>query len=211
MISQLQAQETDAPLTELTEPLESEIVPLEQSPDGETHVVVGADGGEHVTGVFPPLDVTTYPSQLLWLAITFAALFFILNKYALPRIGTILEDRRDRIDGDIAEADRLRQKTDQAIATYEAALAEARANAHAIAETARADSKARLDAERTKVETDLSEKIAAAEQRIAVTKTEALAHVDEIAADTAAAVVAQLAGSVTPEAARDAVARAGKE
>src|SRR5690606_6941621 len=209
MISQVQAQETA--VEEAVEPLESNIVSLEESPDGETHEVIGAGGEEHVTGVFPPFDATTYPSQLLWLAITFAALYFVMKRVARPRIGEILEERRDRIEGDLAEAERLRQKTDQAIASYEAALAEARSNAHAIAEAARAENKAKLDAARTKVETNLAKKVTAAEDRIAETKTEALGHVGEIATETAQAIVAQLMGKVPVKAARDAVAKASKE
>lgn len=209
MISQVQAQE--APLEEVTAPVESHIIPLEESPDGETHVEIGAHGEEYVTGVFPPLDASTYPSQLLWLAISFAALFFIMKKFALPRIGAILEERHDRIQGDLAEADRLRQKVDQAVATYEAALAEARKNAQAIAEQSRVANKAKLDAERSKVEADLTKKVADAEARIAETKTEALGHVGEIAADTAQAVVAQLVGKVAIKDARAAVAQVEKE
>lgn len=209
MITQVQAQET--PVEEALEPLESHIIPLEESPDGQTHTEIGVHGDEHVTGVFPPLDATTYPSQLLWLAITFAILFFVLKKIALPRIGEIIEERRDRIEGDLAEAERLRQKTDQAIASYEAALADARANAHKIAENAREENKAKLDAARAKVEANLSKKVAEAETRIAATKAEALGHVDEIAADTAQAVVAQLMGAVPESAAREAVAKVSKE
>ncbi|WP_338607555.1 F0F1 ATP synthase subunit B [Pelagibacterium nitratireducens] len=209
MISQVQAQETA--LEEAVEPLEDHIISLEESPDGETHEVVGADGGEHVSGVFPPFDATTFPSQLLWLAITFAALYFVMKKLALPRIGEILEERRDRIEGDLAEAERLRQKTDQAIASYEAALAEARSNAHGIAEAARAENKTKLDTARSKVEANLAKKVASAEERIAATKAETMGHVDEIAADTAQAVVAQLIGKVPVKAARDAVAKASKE
>ncbi|SDG40021.1 F0F1 ATP synthase subunit B [Pelagibacterium luteolum] len=205
MISQVQAQE--APAAEVVEPLESNIVSLEESPDGETHETIGVDGEEHVSGVFPPFDATTYPSQLLWLVISFAALYFIMKKVALPRIGVILEERRDRIEGDLAEAERLRQKTDQAIASYEAALAEARSNAHAIAEQARGENKTKLDAERSKVEANLVKKVAAAEERISATKAEAMGHVDEIAAETAQAVVAQLIGKVPVKAARDAVAK----
>ena len=209
MISQVQAQETQ--LEQAVDPLQDNIVSLEESPDGETHEVVGAHGEEHVTGVFPPFDASTYPSQLLWLAITFAALYFIMKRVALPRIGEILEERRDRIEGDLAEAERLRQKTDQAIASYGAALAEARSNAHKIAEQARGENKAKLDAERAKVEANLSKKVAAAEERIAETKAEAMGHVDEIAAETAQAVVAQLVGKVPVKSARDAVAKVSKE
>lgn len=209
MVSQVLAQE--APLEDITEPVESDIVSLEDSPDGETHVVVGADGTEHVTGVFPPFDASTFPSQLLWLAITFGALYFIMSRFALPRIGEILEVRRDRIEGDLAEAERLQQKTDQAIAAYEADLAEARSKAHAIAEQTRADIKADLDANRATVEADLAQRLNEAEARIAETKAEALTHVDEIAADTAQALVAQLVGRVPIKSARDAVAKASKE
>ncbi|GGA56088.1 ATP synthase subunit b 2 [Pelagibacterium lentulum] len=161
--------------------------------------------------VFPPFDSTTFASQILWLAISFAALYFIMSKLALPRIGEILEVRRDRIEGDLAEADRLRQKTDEAIATYEAALADARGKAHTIAEQTRSEIKADLDAKRNKVETDLAKKVAAAEARISETKTEALGHVSEIATETAQAVVAQLLGKVPVKAARDAVAKVVKE
>ncbi len=178
--------------------------------EGELHEETHA-GEEHGSEIFPPFDASTYPSQLLWLAITFAALYFVMRKIALPRIGEILEERRDRIEGDLAEAERLRQKTDQAIASYEAALAEARSNAHAIAEEAGAENKTKLDAERSKVESNLSKKVSAAEDRIAATKAEALGHVDEIAATTAQAVVAQLVGKVPVKAARDAVAKVSKE
>lgn len=209
MISQVQAQEMELEGTDGS--LESNIVSLEQTPAGETHEVVGASGEEHATAVFPPFDTTTFPSQLLWLVISFTALYFIMKKVALPRLGEILEERRDRIEGDLAEAERLRQKTDQAIATYEAELAEARSNAHTIAEAARAESKSKLDAARTKVETNLSKKVAAAEERIAATKAEAMGHVSEIATDTAQAIVAQLVGKVPVKAARDAVTKVGKE
>ncbi|RDE10610.1 F0F1 ATP synthase subunit B [Pelagibacterium lacus] len=209
MISPVQAQETQ--IEEAFDPLEDHVISLEDSPDGQTHIEIGAHGEEHVTGVFPPFDATTYPSQLLWLVITFAVLYFVMKRVALPRIGVILEERRDRIEGDLAEAERLRQKTDQAIASYEAALAEARSNAHAIAEKARTENKAKLDAERAKVEASLAKKVAAAEESIAATKAEAMGHVGEIAAETAQAVVAQLVGTVPAESARDAVAKVSKE
>ncbi|MCD7059262.1 F0F1 ATP synthase subunit B [Pelagibacterium xiamenense] len=178
----------------------------------EGHVIEGteAHGGGH-TDVFPPFDASTFPSQILWLAISFAALYFIMSRIALPRIGEILEVRRDRIEGDLAEADRLRQKTDQAIASYEEALSDARSKAHEIAEKTRSEIKADLDAKRAKVEADLSKKMSAAEARIAETKTEALGHVDAIAAETAQALVGQLVGKVPVKAARDAVAKVTKE
>jgi len=180
------------------------------SPTDGTHATTEAHGGEHEAG-FPPFDPSTFGTQLIWLAITFVVLYVVLSRLALPRIGGILADRKGRIDSDLAVADTSRQKTDAAIAAYEAALAEARKKSHAIAEETRNSIKADLDAKRQSVEADLNKKVADAEARIKATKNEALGHVGEIAADTVEALVGKLVGSVSAQDARDAVAQASKE
>jgi len=155
---------------------------------------------------FPPFDASTFASQILWLVICFGALYLVISRIAIPRIGGIITKRRGTIEGDLAEADRLRKSTDKAIADYEAALTAARQKAHGIAEETRSGVKAELDAKRAKVEAELANKVSAAEAGIQKSKLEALGHVDDIAADTAVALVSQLTGSVTTEAARAAVA-----
>lgn len=151
-------------------------------------------GGEHASGVFPPFDSSTYASQLLWLAITFGLFYYVMAKMVLPRIGGILEDRRDRIAGDLAEAERLKQETDAAIAAYEQALAEARSKAHGIAQATRDKLTSEVNAKREAAEADLASKLADAESRIAGIKSEALGQVGEIATETASALVEALLG-----------------
>ena len=177
--------------------------PAKPAATTETQTAVGA--AEAPIG-FPPFDATTFGSQILWLVICFGGLYWIISRVAIPRIGGIIEARRAKIEGDLAEVDRLRKDTDKAIADYEAALAAARSKAHGIAEETRAANKADLDGKRAAVEADLSSKVSTAEAGIQKAKLEALGKVDEIAADTAAALVAQLTGTVSPEAARAAVA-----
>ena len=177
----------------------------------ELHEGTEAHGGEAAHGVFPPFDSSTFASQLLWLAITFAALYWLMSKIALPRIGEILEVRRDRIESDLAEAERMRQKTDQALADYEKALADAKSKAQGIAEETRAQVKAAQDKKRSAAEADLSKKVSAAEARIQETKADALKNVSDIAAETAQALVGQLVGKVTIKSARDAVSKTMKE
>lgn len=179
------------------------------TPVDATHATTVAHGGEKE--VFPPFDPVTFGSQLLWLAITFGALYILMSRIALPQIGGILEDRKARIDGDLAAADASRQKTDSAIAAYEAALASAKSKAHAIAQESRDKNAAELAAQRSKIETELSGKVSEAEARIQSTKQAALTHVDEIASDTAQAVVTQLIGDVSPDTVKAAVAKASKE
>lgn len=178
----------------------------------DTHATTEAAGhGEEHSGVFPPFDPASFGPQLIWLAITFVVLYVAMSRTALPRIGSILESRRVRIEGDLKEAERLRQETERAVESYEKALSDARANAHKIAEETRASIKADIDGKRATVEADLGKRVADAEARIASTKAEALANVDGIAADTAAALVERLSGKVTAAQAKSAVATVTKE
>ena len=208
MVTQAYAQEAAAPAEEHVEGAEGAADTVHADPTADTHATTEASGGEHESGVFPPFDPATFPSQLLWLAITFGALYLLMSKIALPRIGSILENRKGIIDADLAAADASRQKTDAAIAAYEAALAAARSKAQGIANESREAIQADLAAKRSAVEADLSAKVSAAEARISATKTEALTHVDEIATETAQTVVTQLVGDVSTDSIRAAVAKA---
>jgi F-type H+-transporting ATPase subunit b len=208
MVTQVYAQEAAPEAEEHVEGAEHAVDATHADPTADTHATTKAHGGEHESGVFPPFDPATFPSQLLWLAITFGALYLLMSRIALPRIGGILENRKSIIDADLAAADASRQKTDAAIAAYESALAQAKSKAQGIANQNRDAIQADLAAKRSAVEADLTAKVSAAEARIASTKAEALTHVDEIAVETAQTVVTQLVGDVPADSVRAAVAKA---
>ncbi len=71
-----------------------------------------------------------------------------MSQVALPRIGSIIEDRQTRIDDDLAEAQKSKEETDAAIAAYEASLTSARSKAQAIAAETRGKVNAEADAQR---------------------------------------------------------------
>lgn len=161
---------------------------------GEGALEEGVVIEEHGEDTFPPFDPTFFASQLLWLVITFTVLYLLMSRLILPRIGGILEDRRDRIARDLDQADRLKQQSDDAIASYERALAEARAGAFTIAAEAREAAKEEANQRQAAIEADLDKKLAEAEARIADIKAKALADVSEVASEAAEAVVEQLIG-----------------
>ena len=168
---------------------------------GQTHTEVGVVADDaHGAGVFPPFDATTYPSQLLWLIITFCLFYLLMKKVLVPRVGGILEHRHDRIAQDLDEAARLKAEADTAVETYEKELAAARAKAHTIGETAREAAKTKAAADRASIEAELAEKLSAAEARISEIKTQAFAQVGTIAEETAAVIVDQLIGAKASEA-----------
>lgn len=160
---------------------------------------------------FPPFDTATFASQILWLVITFGLFYLFMSRVVLPRIGSILETRRDRIAQDLNEANRLKEEADQAFATYEQELADAKARAHEIAQAARDAAKADADAERAKVEAEMASKLEKAEAEIAGVKTKALGEVDKIAADTTTAIVKQLIGGSVTKAKVNAAVKAANE
>jgi F-type H+-transporting ATPase subunit b len=143
---------------------------------------------------FPPLQKEHFPSQLFWLAICFIALYVIVSRFALPRIGSILEERRRRIEGDLAEAQRLKGNSDAAIATYEKALADARGRAQALANETRQKASAAGEIRRKDVDAKLNARIADAEKSIAASRAVAMTNVRDIASEAAGAIVERLTG-----------------
>jgi F-type H+-transporting ATPase subunit b len=152
-------------------------------------------GTEHGGG-FPPFQKDTFASQLIWLVITFVALYLLMSRIALPRVGAILEARRQQIDGDLAQAERLKAQSDEAIAAYEKALADARGRAQTLAHETREKSLAAGDAARKALDATLKARIAEAEKTIAGRQAAAMHNVQAIAAETATAIVERLIGVV---------------
>jgi F-type H+-transporting ATPase subunit b len=148
----------------------------------------------------PQLNPDHFTPQLFWLAVTFLILLFVMQKIALPRVGEVIEERRDRIKRDIDAATRLKIDTDRALADYEKALADARSNASGIAKETRDSLAAETDAERHRVDAQITAKLQGADARIAQTKSKAVTAIGDIAADTARAVVAKLIGQdISPD------------
>ena len=126
---------------------------------------------------FPPFNKETFASQLVWFVVFFVALYVLIGRFAIPRIGGIIAARRGRVEGDLAEANRLKEQSDAAVKDYEKSLADARNRAQTLAN----ETRDKLHAE--------------AEKTIAATKTAAMANVRGIAVETASAIVQRLIGT----------------
>ena len=142
----------------------------------------------------PQLNPLDWGPQLVWLLLTFGVLYLLMVYVALPRIGSVIEARAARIAADLATAEKLRRQTEEAIAAYEQALAEAKQKAHAIVEEGRLKLKAETTAERARLDKDLAKKSAEAEARIDKAKASAMKDVSAVAADVATDIVRRLIG-----------------
>jgi len=143
---------------------------------------------------FPPFQKDTFASQLVSIVIAFVALYLIVSRVALPRVGGVIDARANTIEGDLADAQKLKDESDTALKAYESELAAARGRAQAIGNETREKLNASAEAERKSLEEKLSVKLADAEKTIAATRESAMSNVRGIAADAAASIVQQLTG-----------------
>jgi len=131
----------------------------------------------------PQLDVTTFSNQIFWLIVTLVVLYYIMSRVALPRIASVLADRRGTITSDIAAAEEYKQKAREAEEAYTKALADARAEANRIIEAARAEMQAELDVQMEKADAEISAKAAESERRIRDIRDSAMDMVSEVSND----------------------------
>lgn len=154
----------------------------------------GAHGAEASGAGMPQLDFSTFPNQIFWLLVTLVVIYLVLSRIALPRISSVLAERAGTITHDIAAAEELKQKAEEAEAAYEKALAEARSEANRIVAEAKAEIQAELDVELQKADAEIAAKAAESEKAIAEIRDGATKSVTKVAKDTAKEIIAALGG-----------------
>src|SRR6266508_3673567 len=143
----------------------------------------------------PQFDPNTFSPQLVWLAITFLALYLLMSRLIMPRISGILSQREGRIDGNLQRAEALKEEAAQVLAAYQKAIADARAQAQAALAKAAADIAAETAAREAEFAKKMAAQTASAEAGIRAAKTQALADVRGIAGEVAALMAGKLTGA----------------
>lgn len=67
----------------------------------------------------PQMDISTFPSQLFWLVVTFLILYVFMSKYVIPSLRTTIEERKDKILGDINEAEAVNNQASSSLKEYD--------------------------------------------------------------------------------------------
>ena len=142
----------------------------------------------------PQLDPTSYPSQLFWLVVTFVALYFVIWRVALPRIGEVLEARQRKLDDDLKKATALKEESEAILADYEKMRAEAQASAHEQLQATHDALKQEAEKETEAMMAKLAVQTEEAEARIAAAKTAALASLEGTVSEVVAAATEKLIG-----------------
>jgi F-type H+-transporting ATPase subunit b len=142
----------------------------------------------------PQLDISTFSTQIVWLIITFSALFLIMWRIAVPRISDALEQRQKHMDDNLNKAAEFKKEAEAAIEAYEKSLVKARETAH----SAIANASETLLAETVAKEAELSTKLKLmlSESETSITKAleDAMGNIHKVAEEVAAAASEKLLG-----------------
>lgn len=142
----------------------------------------------------PQFDPSVFSPQLVWLVITFVALYLLMSRVALPRISDVLEEREHKINDNLRKAERLREDAEAAVAAYEIKMADARAKAQEALRQAREQMAEEAAERHERLSERLSEKVNAGEARIAEARNAAMAGVRDMAIEIAASATQRLIG-----------------
>jgi F-type H+-transporting ATPase subunit b len=160
----------------------------------------------------PQLQPGDFAPQLVWLAITFALLYFLLSRLALPRIEQVIGERKSLISGDLLKAREAQRQSEEEMARYEAEIASAKAKAQANVRAAQEKLDAELAKKRSALEEEAAAKIGQAEEKIHGLLERASADMERITSDVVNDIVKELAGvEVTEAEVRTALRQGAKE
>lgn len=148
----------------------------------------------------PQLDLSTFPSQLFWLAVVFLILYVLMARVGLPRVGKMIILRKQKIEDDLGRAAQMKAEADAVMAAYERALADARAQAQATLKEAMDRFAAEANERQHRATEKLAAETAVAERRIAEAKAQALAGLRVVAVEVARAATRKIAGVEIDEA-----------
>lgn len=143
----------------------------------------------------PQLDPSVFTPQIIWLVISFLALYLIMAYNALPMVGKVLEEREDRMADDLEHAERLKSESVEIEAEYDKSLAEAKNAALISVQDAKTTLQTNLDAKRAEADAKIAAKLHEVEANIKIAKAEAMLELEDIAVEACQAIVVKLSGS----------------
>ncbi len=142
----------------------------------------------------PQLQPGDFAPQLIWLAITFALLYFGLSRIALPRVAQIIGERKSRINGDLEHARRAQAEAESAMKGYEASLASAKAKGQGLIRAAREKLDAELGARRSELDRQIAGRARDTEARVKAMTQRAAKEMEGVTASVVQDIVHHLTG-----------------
>ena len=144
--------------------------------------------------------LTTYASQIFWLLIVFGLVYLTIGRGMLPKIESTVDDRNNRIAGDLAAAEAARRAADELEEAQRVRLEANRAEALKVTQAAKDASAREAEAKLKAADADIARRSDEAEARLREATQSALSEIETVAAEAARDLVARLSGVSVSEA-----------
>lgn len=136
-----------------------------------------------------------YPPEIIWSLIFIAIFAAVFMKFVLPRLNAVLDERAEKIEGGLKQAEAMKAQADQMKADQEQLLAEARQEAAAIREKARQDGVAIVESAKSRAEAESDRVLSTGRQQLAAERiaasTQLRGEVGSLASDLASKIVGE--------------------
>ena len=146
------------------------------------------------SGGMPQLNPEFWISQIVWLILTFGALYIVLSKVILPKISDNLESRRSQILENIEIAEKQREESEEKVKEFEKIILNSKLEAKNLFNEARQKVLEDVDKKRSELEKSIEAEIVSAEREIQSLNSNSLENIKKIATDTSADLISQLIG-----------------
>lgn len=127
----------------------------------------------------PQLDISTYPSQIFWLLITFLSLYLLVRYIVSPRMSKIMDARWERQDNNEQRSEELNNEAEQLLLKAEQLLLKAREEASALLHETESILKEEQEKTLENLQNDLNKKVQDVEERLRKSR---LSYVTELPA-----------------------------
>ena len=146
------------------------------------------------SGGMPQLNPEFWISQIIWLILTFGALYIVLSKVILPKISDNLESRRSQILENIEIAEKQREESEEKVKEFEKIILNSKLEAKNLFNEARQKVLEDVDKKRSELEKSIEAEIVSAEKEIQSLNSNSLENIKKIATDTSSDLISQLIG-----------------
>jgi F-type H+-transporting ATPase subunit b len=155
-------------------------------------ITQGALAAGDSSGGLPQLDITTWPSQLFWLVVTFLIGYFLISLLVAPSISSVLENRSTKISDDLETAKQAQDNAKDVYNSYQEALREAKSQAAIAAAKALEEAKAETASRDAAINKKLAASAKKAEARLSEMRDEALSSLEDLATETSQKIITEL-------------------
>ena len=128
----------------------------------------------------PQLEITTYPSQIFWLVVSFLILYLIMSKIIIPKISSVIKNRESEIKNNIHISEQMYKDTEIINNEYEEIKKNIEEEARGIINYLKETTNKKITKNNESLKKRLEQKLEKNEQEIINKKKKALKEINKI-------------------------------